>query len=151
MGCGEEELLRDQCGPAKMNPFAVVAKESNAGDPRPESDRIELRMVLSSRDKVGVCNLVFSANNFSWRKNLPDSGISSRCHEGVTGVYLQVCKYRLIFKRTCSRKYCQIQCSYACFTFRYEVLKLLSISIINLRILEASSELKNIYGLVKKG
>ena len=54
MSRGEKELLCDQRGPTKMNPFIVVAKESNAGDPRPESDWIELRIVLGSRDKVGV-------------------------------------------------------------------------------------------------
>ena len=68
MSRGEKELLCDQRGPAKMNPFIVVAKESNAGDPRPESDWIELRMVLSSRDKVGVRNIGFPANGFSWKK-----------------------------------------------------------------------------------
>ena len=39
----------------------------------------------------------------------------SLCYKSFTGLYLHVCKYRPIFKHTCSHNYCQIQCSHPCF------------------------------------
>ena len=34
-------------------------------------------------------------------------------YESFKGLYLQVCKYRAIFKMTCSQTYCQIRYAYA--------------------------------------
>ena len=142
----EEVLLRDQRGPAKMNPFIVVAKESNTGDPRPESDWIELRMVLSSRDKVGVCNLGFPANGFSWKKNCQ---IVAPVANAMKVLQAWIYKYANtgLFLNALIVKFNVLM---LVFTFRYEVLKLSSTSIINLTILEASSDHQNIYRHVKK-
>ena len=56
---------------------------------------------------------------------------------------MHVCKYKSIFKTTCSPKYYHIQFAYACFHFKYKSLKLSSISFKNLTILVATSDIKD--------
>ena len=45
-------------------------------------------------------------------KMMSRAATSTQCYKHFTGLHLQVCKYRAIFKITFSPKYCQIKCGY---------------------------------------
>ena len=114
----------------------------------PVSKKLKLKFNDHFKTYFVSSSVFFSSGGYFGPFVHPILATSNQCYNRFTGMYLQVCKNRPIFKIICSHKCCLIQEYHA---FLVKNLMKTDVSILNLTTHGALINFKSFYRLVKPG